>query len=51
MKTSETFDFFLMYADIYKVENYKYGVTGYTIKMSKIGTHIKPKYANCTARY
>ena len=31
----------------HKAENYRYGVTGCTIKMDKICIHVIPKYTNC----
>lgn len=31
----------------HKVENHRYGVTGYIIKIGKIYTHIMRKYGNC----
>lgn len=37
----------VIYAGAHKVEDRKFGVTGYTTKMGKICTHITPKCANC----
>lgn len=34
-------------ASAHKVKNHRYGITGCTIKMDKIYTHVTPKYANC----
>lgn len=35
----------------HKAKNHRYGVTGYTVKMGKIYTHVTPKYANCGGNY
>lgn len=34
-----------------KVEDYKFGVIRYTIKIGKTCTYVTLKYANCRAKY
>ena len=38
-------------AGAHKVEDYRCGVTGCTVKMGKICTHVTPKCANCGAKH
>ena len=38
-------------ADVHKVEDHRCGVTGCTVKMGKICTHVIPKCANCGAKH
>ena len=38
-------------AGAHKAQNHRYGVTGYTIKIGKICTHVTPKCANCEGNH
>ncbi len=38
-------------AGAHKVEDHRYGVTGCTVRMGKICTHVTPKCANCGAKH
>lgn len=42
---------YVICADIHKVENYKYGITEYTIRMGKICTNVISKCTNCGVKH